>query len=226
MDERTDILLQSLLDMRGENRNAIIEGTCRLSAECEKEFRDAEIDERKKDEAVQMCRMMIRDRMVDQIETEESAGNEETAAHLRIVLGIFIANCVIDHPAHAASPADPQIIEHYHAHIYYDPDLTRDRAALLRERVAAAFPAATLGRWHDAPVGPHPQSMYQIAFPAELLASFVPWLMLNRDGLTNLLHPETGNDYADHTDHAVWFGAMLPLRLDVLRGDQTASAAT
>jgi DOPA 4,5-dioxygenase len=113
------------------------------------------------------------------------------------------------------------MIKHYHAHIYYDPALTRDRAALLRERVAAAFPAATLGRWHDAPVGPHPQSMYQIAFAAELLASFVPWLMLNRDGLTILLHPESGNDYADHTDHAVWFGVILPLRLDVLRGDQT-----
>ena len=110
------------------------------------------------------------------------------------------------------------MIEHYHAHIYYNPALTRDRAALLRERVAAAFPAATLGRWHDALVGPHPQSMYQIAFPAELLASFVPWLMLNRDGLTILLHPETGNDYADHTEHAVWFGAILPLRLDVRDG--------
>jgi aromatic ring-cleaving dioxygenase len=66
--------------------------------------------------------------------------------------------------------------------------------------------------------------MYQIAFPAELLASFVPWLMLNRDGLTILLHPEAGNDYADHTEHAVWFGAILPLRLDVLR--ETKSAAT
>jgi aromatic ring-cleaving dioxygenase len=47
--------------------------------------------------------------------------------------------------------------------------------------------------------------------------------MLNRDGLAILLHPETGNDYADH---AVWFGAVLPLRLDVLRGVRTASAAT
>jgi aromatic ring-cleaving dioxygenase len=59
--------------------------------------------------------------------------------------------------------------------------------------------------------------MYQIAFPTTLLATFLPWLMLNRDGLTILLHPGTGDAYADHTDHAVWLGGLLPLRLDVLR---------
>ena len=125
-----------------------------------------------------------------------------------------------NHPAPAApQPAtDIGVIEHYHAHIYYDPASTRDRAARLRERVGAAFPEAKLGRWHDELVGPHPQSMYQIAFPRALLASFLPWLMLNRDGLTILLHPGTGNDYADHSDHAVWFGAVLPLRLEVLKG--------
>ena len=55
--------------------------------------------------------------------------------------------------------------------------------------------------------------MYQLAFPPTLLASFLPWLMLNRDGLIVLLHPETGDDLADHTAHAAWFGAVLPLRL-------------
>ena len=121
-------------------------------------------------------------------------------------------------PDTVAPPTDPDVIKHYHAHIYYDPAATRDRAARLREGVAAAFPEATLGRWHDELVGPHTQSMYQIAFARQLLASFMPWLMLNRDGLTILLHPGTGNDYADHTEHAVWFGAVLPLRLDVLKG--------
>jgi DOPA 4,5-dioxygenase len=126
--------------------------------------------------------------------------------------------------ADAAPPRNPQIIKHYHAHIYYDPQSTRERAARLREQIAAAFPSATLGRWHDALVGPHPQSMYQIAFSADLLASFLPWLMLNRAGLTILLHPETGNDYADHTDHAVWFGEIFPLRLDVLSGRASSPA--
>jgi aromatic ring-cleaving dioxygenase len=62
-------------------------------------------------------------------------------------------------------------------------------------------------------VGPHPQSMFQIAFPVDMLAAFVPWLMLNRDDLVVLLHPETGDDLTDHTAHAAWFGAILPLRL-------------
>ena len=100
-------------------------------------------------------------------------------------------------PRCQSAPVDA--ITDYHAHVYYDPANSRDRAERLRERVAAAFPQAKLGRWHDELVGPHPQSMYQIAFPTEMLAAFVPWLMLNRDGLTILLHPETGDDL--HRSH-------------------------
>jgi aromatic ring-cleaving dioxygenase len=114
----------------------------------------------------------------------------------------------------APMASKPSTITEYHAHVYYDPPTTRDRAAALRDRVAVQFPTARLGRWHDELVGPHPQSMYQIAFPSRLLAAFLPWLMLNRDGLTILLHPETGNDLRDHTAHAAWLGALLPLRLD------------
>jgi aromatic ring-cleaving dioxygenase len=118
--------------------------------------------------------------------------------------------------AKAASKGRRSIAE-YHAHVYYDPATTRGRAERLRQRVAAEFPRAKLGRWHDELVGPHTQAMYQIAFPSGILSSFVPWLMLNRDGLTVLLHPETGNDYLDHTAHAAWFGAVLPLRLDAFQ---------
>lgn len=111
--------------------------------------------------------------------------------------------------------SDPSAIAEYHAHVYYDPQTTRDRAERLRARVAAEFPRAKLGRWHDELVGPHTQSMYQIAFPASLLGAFLPWLMLKREGLSILLHPETGDDYRDHSAHAAWLGAALPLRLDV-----------
>jgi DOPA 4,5-dioxygenase len=124
-------------------------------------------------------------------------------------------------PAKPPAPADNvSAITHYHAHIYYDPATSRDRAERLRERAGLQFPTAKLGRWHDELVGPHPQSMFQIAFPADMLGAFMPWLMLNRDGLTILLHPETGDNYTDHSAHAAWFGAVLPLRLDVFRKPQ------
>ena len=96
--------------------------------------------------------------------------------------------------------------------------MTRRRPAAvpssLRERVAAQFPQAQVGRWHDELVGPHPQSMYQIAFPSGMLAEFVPWLMLNRDGLTVLLHPETGDDLyrPQRARRVVRRGAAAPAR--------------
>ena len=104
-------------------------------------------------------------------------------------------------------------IPSYHAHVYYD-DASRTTAAWLRQAIAERF-EVRLGRWRDEPVGPHPEPMYQVAFDAPLFADIVPWLMLNRRGLTVFVHPETGDALADHRDHAVWMGRMLPLNLKV-----------
>jgi aromatic ring-cleaving dioxygenase len=111
--------------------------------------------------------------------------------------------------------ADPDRIEGYHAHIYYDP-ATREKAERLRDGIGERF-TARLGNWHDEPVGPHPISMYQVAFVASEFPRLVPWLMLNRDGLDVLVHPQSGDSVADHTRFAMWLGQPLPLRLDVLR---------
>ncbi len=111
--------------------------------------------------------------------------------------------------------ADPDRIEGYHAHIYYDP-ATRAQAERLRQGIGERF-AARLGNWHDEPVGPHPVSMYQVAFGAEAFADLAPWLMLNRDGLDVLVHPLSGDSLADHTRYAMWLGRVLPLRLEALR---------
>ncbi|HZK92073.1 MAG TPA: DOPA 4,5-dioxygenase family protein [Stellaceae bacterium] len=119
--------------------------------------------------------------------------------------------------AYADRFADPGAITGYHAHIYYDPAATRTAAARLREGMGAAFPAATLGGWHDEAVGPHTVAMYQVAFAVEDFARLVPWLMLNRGGLDVLVHPLAGNAYDDHTVYAMWLGDKLPLKLDVLK---------
>lgn len=110
------------------------------------------------------------------------------------------------------SDHDPPVTA-YHVHVYYDP-ASRAAAEALRAALGRRFPAARLGRWHDVPVGPHPQAMYQVAFAPDLLATLFPWLLLHRGGLTVLLHPETGDDPTDHTAHAAWMGQVLPLRLE------------
>lgn len=111
--------------------------------------------------------------------------------------------------------ADPDEIGSYHAHIYYDPE-TRSLAERLRNGIGANF-TVELGRWHDEPVGPHPTSMYQVAFPVAEFPRLVPWLMLNRGILNVLVHPRTGYSYDDHSGHALWLGTKLPLRLDGMR---------
>jgi len=112
-------------------------------------------------------------------------------------------------PPHAAAPRALSEIASYHAHIYYDP-ASRPAAERLREWVAERFPVR-LGAWHDSPLGPHPGPMFQIAFAAEVFPALVPWLMLNRLGLTVLVHPSTDNERADHMVHALWMGEVLPL---------------
>lgn len=110
---------------------------------------------------------------------------------------------------------DSAAIAGYHAHIYYNPE-TREAAARVRDGIGARF-AATLGRWHDEAVGPHPISMYQVAFAAAEFPRIVPWLMLNRDGLDILVHPLSGDAYLDHARFALWLGTPVALRLDVLK---------
>ncbi|MDP6352088.1 MAG: DOPA 4,5-dioxygenase family protein [Alphaproteobacteria bacterium] len=109
---------------------------------------------------------------------------------------------------------DQSPITGYHAHIYYDP-ASRETAARIREALGARF-EVELGRWREEPVGPHPQSMYQVKFAPAQFALVVPWLMLNRDGLDVLVHPSTEDAYADHSHRAMWLGEKLVLRLDGL----------
>lgn len=101
----------------------------------------------------------------------------------------------------------------YHAHVYFDAH-TIEKA----HRICAACSetlGVTMGRVHERRVGPHPDWSCQLAFAPDKLGSVVEWLSLNRDGLVVLIHPETGDALKDHTEHAVWMGAVRPLDLGV-----------
>jgi DOPA 4,5-dioxygenase len=107
----------------------------------------------------------------------------------------------------------PQI-QDWHAHVYFDA-ASRDAAWALRERIEKSFPIE-MGRFHEKPVGPHPRFSYQVLFKPDQLAPFLSWLALNRGDLTVFVHPNTGQQLADHRDRAIWLGRQETLDLSVL----------
>ena len=111
--------------------------------------------------------------------------------------------------------ADPSQVGGYHAHVYYAPE-TRATAERLRAGLGDRF-QARLGSWHDEPVGPHLDAMYQAVFANEEFGKVVPWLMLNRQGLSVLVHPSTGDGYGDHMIRSLWLGDRLPLNEAALK---------
>lgn len=106
----------------------------------------------------------------------------------------------------------------FHAHVYFDAE-SQDQARLLCEAARDRFGIA-MGRMHAKPVGPHPVWSCQLAFPAPLFGTVIPWLALNRKNLTIFIHPLTGDDLADHRDFAVWMGEIQPLKLEIFQAEQ------
>jgi len=110
---------------------------------------------------------------------------------------------------------DISLIKGYHAHIYFDEE-TFEQAKVLCEEAGKLF-SVKVGRMHSKPVGPHPCWSCQLAFGSGEYADLLPWLALNRKGLTILIHTMTGNDLKDHTDYASWMGKIETLNLEALK---------
>jgi aromatic ring-cleaving dioxygenase len=113
-------------------------------------------------------------------------------------------------------------VQGFHAHVYFD-ESTYPQAKTLCEQAGDLF-ALRVGRFHKKPVGPHPRWSCQLAFKPEYFGQIIPWLSLNRNGLTVFVHSETGDDLKDHTDHAIWMGRMEVLDLSIFKN--TGSTAT
>ena len=123
-----------------------------------------------------------------------------------------------------SAPQNLDTIQSYHAHIYFEGERQRAAAEAVRGEISQRF-SVLIGRWHDTLVGPHTRSMYQVAFKVDEFSRLVPWLMINRRGLSILVHPNTGRPRLDHLEHAIWLGEKLDVDLGPLPDHATEAEA-
>ena len=105
-------------------------------------------------------------------------------------------------------------VHDWHAHVYFDAD-SADFAGALCERVSARY-ALPMGRVHRRLVGPHPRWSCQLTIAPDRFAPVIAWLAMNRNGLTVFVHPNSGEELADHRDRAIWLGSIETLNLAAL----------
>ncbi|RYX90326.1 MAG: 4,5-dioxygenase [Comamonadaceae bacterium] len=109
----------------------------------------------------------------------------------------------------------------YHAHVYFGPDTVSQARALCeaagRHFAGLGGPGLGIGRVHEREVGPHPRWSCQLSFDSAAFQQVIAWLEANRGGLDILVHGLTGDDLADHTDHASWLGNEATLKLEMFR---------
>jgi DOPA 4,5-dioxygenase len=109
-------------------------------------------------------------------------------------------------------------IANWHAHVYFDAP-ARDAAWALCEDIAARFAGRVqIGRFHERPVGPHPQFSCQVTIAPADIGEVVGWLALNHGALDVFVHPNTGDPLRDHRDSAVWIGRSHALDLRAVGG--------
>lgn len=108
----------------------------------------------------------------------------------------------------------------YHAHVYFDEGTIEQAEKLCAEAGQAL--GIRVGRVHRQLVGPHPHWSCQLAFDATRFDAVIAWLERHRHGLNILVHGVTGNDLADHTDHAMWLGTPQTLVLSFFETTPTS----
>ena len=122
------------------------------------------------------------------------------------------------HSTERLTHLDTNRIESWHAHVYFDAT-SRDAAWAFRNLMVEQFgDRISMGRFHERPVGPHPQWSYQLTIAPSEFADIVGWLALNHGALDVFIHPNTGDQLRDHRDSAMWIGRSYELDLRAVGG--------
>jgi aromatic ring-cleaving dioxygenase len=109
----------------------------------------------------------------------------------------------------------PSLSEDFHFHFYFDEG-SRDSAMAVRERLKreATF-AFQLPPVREKPVGPHRFPIWSVWVDRANFAHAALWMMQHHAQHSVLVHPNIDDGYKDHTDHAMWLGTPVALKLEV-----------
>jgi len=106
----------------------------------------------------------------------------------------------------------------FDVHVYFQNDNEYKASMVLQEELLHRFPWMRVMPAHFTPIGPHSCPMWEADFAHEENANkveeVVAFLEAQHGGLSVLVHPHSEDGHvADHTTHARWVGARLPLLL-------------
>ena len=106
-------------------------------------------------------------------------------------------------------------IKNYHFHLYYSltPDQIEKATAILN-KLNQQKTDMPIGRIWEKPVGPHTIGSCQVTVERSRFQEMIEWFLANREGLSLFIHPDTGDDLKDHTEHVMWMGKEHPLKTD------------
>jgi len=106
----------------------------------------------------------------------------------------------------------------FDAHIYFAAE-ELNLIKSLHEKICSNFKTGEIfvGDIIPEPIGPHSLPMLEVNFAKAKYAEFIAWLERERGSLNILVHPQSGDDYDDHTDGAVWLGNPVPIKLEVFK---------
>ena len=108
------------------------------------------------------------------------------------------------------------IFNQYHFHIYFEPKDSLKARKLVEE--LQQIEHLGIGRIWDRPIGPHPIGSCQITVSSDHYHEMTEWFLKNRNHLTIFIHPVTGDDLVDHTDHVMWIGKPYDINVDFFKG--------
>lgn len=104
----------------------------------------------------------------------------------------------------------------YHLHFFFNlekcPEVNKIHEKVTNQlsHIAKIFPLLL------RPAGPLPKPMFMLEFSEEFKEEIIFFFKEYQECFSIFIHPELDDELLAHTDHSIWIGEKIPLRLEYL----------